>query len=76
MASAGIDESVTKIIEELISTLNIDASVRDIRVGLFPTGALSRNCGLSSTLPRDVPSQNLCGDPWSLGDQSLKKTKE
>jgi len=48
---------VTKIIEELLSTLKSDASVRDIRVGLFHTGVLSRNCGLASTLPRDVLKQ-------------------
>jgi len=56
-ASAGADETVTKIIEELLSTLNADASVRDIRVGLFHTGVLSRNCGLAATLPRDALKQ-------------------
>ncbi|MDM7996257.1 MAG: DUF4213 domain-containing protein [Acidobacteriota bacterium] len=48
---------MTKIIEELLSTLKSDASVRDIRVGLFHTGVLSRHCGLASTLPRDVLKQ-------------------
>lgn len=56
-ASVGADEFMAKILEELLSTLNADASVRDIRVGLFHTGVLSRNCGLASTLPRDVLKQ-------------------
>lgn len=31
--------------------------MRDIRVGLFHTGVLTLNCGLASTLPRDVLKQ-------------------
>jgi uncharacterized protein (DUF4213/DUF364 family) len=46
-----------KIIEELLSTLNMEANVRDVRLGLFHTGVLSRNCGLASTLPRDALKQ-------------------
>jgi uncharacterized protein len=48
---------VTKIIEELLSSLNVEVSVRDIRVGLFHTGVLTRNCGLASSLPRDALKQ-------------------
>ncbi len=46
-----------KILEDLLSTLNTEADVRDIRVGLFHTGVATRNCGLASTLPRDVLKQ-------------------
>jgi len=46
-----------KILDDLISTLNYDAPVRDIRQGVFHTGVLSRNCGLAATLPRDALSQ-------------------
>jgi uncharacterized protein (DUF4213/DUF364 family) len=49
-----------KIIEELLSTLNVEAveaRVRDIRQGLFHTAVLTRNCGLAATLPRDALQQ-------------------
>ena len=46
-----------KILEDLLSTLNTEASVRDIRQGLFHTGVLTRNCGLAATLPRDALRQ-------------------
>ena len=41
-----------KIIDELISTLNYEVPVRDIRQGPFQTAVLTRNCGLAST-PHD-----------------------
>ena len=41
-----------KIINELISTLNCEVPVRDIRQGPFQTAVLTRNCGLAST-PHD-----------------------
>ena len=43
-----------KILDDILSTLNTDAGVRDIRQGLFHTGVLTRNCGLAATLPRDA----------------------
>lgn len=46
-----------KIIDDLISTLNMEARVRDIRQGVFHTGVLTRNCGLAATLPRDALCQ-------------------
>ncbi len=41
-----------KIIDELISTLNYEVPVRDIRQGPFQTAVLTRSCGLAST-PHD-----------------------
>jgi len=41
-----------KIIDDLLRTLNYDASVRDIRQGPFQTAVLTRGCGLAST-PHD-----------------------
>ncbi len=41
-----------RIIDELISTLNCEVPVRDIRQGPFQTAVLTRNCGLAST-PHD-----------------------
>jgi uncharacterized protein (DUF4213/DUF364 family) len=46
-----------RIIEELLSTLNAEARVRDVRQGLFHTAVLTRNCGLAATLPRDALQQ-------------------
>ena len=46
-----------RILEEVLSTLDTDASVRDIRQGLFHTAVLTRNCGLAATLPRDALRQ-------------------
>ena len=41
-----------RIIDELISELNCEIPVRDIRQGPFQTAVLTRNCGLAST-PHD-----------------------
>jgi len=46
-----------KILEDLLSSLNSEVSVKDIRQGLFHTGVLTRNCGLAATLPRDALRQ-------------------
>jgi len=46
-----------KVLEDLISALNTEAKVRDIRMGLFHTAVLTRNCGLAATLPRDALQQ-------------------
>ena len=45
------------VLDDLFSTLNFDASVRDIRQGIFHTGVLTRYCGLAATLPRDALRQ-------------------
>lgn len=41
-----------KIIDDLLSALDYDAPVRDIRQGAFQTAVLTRGCGLAST-PHD-----------------------
>lgn len=41
-----------RILDNLISTLDTEATVRDIRQGPFQTAVLTRNCGLAST-PHD-----------------------
>jgi len=41
-----------KIIDDLLSTLNYEALVKDIRLGPFQTAVLTRNCGLAAT-PHD-----------------------
>ena len=42
-----------KIIEEILGTIDFQASVRDIRQGPFQTAVLTRQCGLAST-PHDA----------------------
>ena len=41
-----------KIIDDILSTLNFEAVLKDIRMGPFQTAVLTRNCGLAST-PHD-----------------------
>jgi uncharacterized protein (DUF4213/DUF364 family) len=48
---------MTKIIDDLLSTLIYDTPVRDIRQGLFHTAVVTKNCGLAATLPRDALRQ-------------------
>ena len=47
----------TKILDDLLSTLDFDTSVKDIRQGVFHTGVLTRYCGLAATLPHDALKQ-------------------
>jgi uncharacterized protein (DUF4213/DUF364 family) len=46
------------ILDDLISILNFDATVKDIRQGLFHTGVWTRYCGLAATLPKDALRQD------------------
>ena len=61
-----------KILDDLISVLNPDAGVRDIRQGLFHTAVLTRHCGLASTLPRDAlrQEQSTVKEPGFLLEKS------
>ncbi len=63
-----------KIIDDLISTLNFDAPVIDIRQGVFHTGVLTRYCGLAATLPRDALKQEgpLVKEPGFLLDKTSR----
>jgi uncharacterized protein (DUF4213/DUF364 family) len=49
---------MVKIIDDLLSTLNYDTPVRDIRQGLFHTAVVTKNCGLAATLPHDALRQD------------------
>ena len=46
-----------KILDRLISTLDLQAEVIDIRQGVFHTGVLTRHCGLAASLPKDALRQ-------------------
>lgn len=63
-----------KVLDDLISTLDVNASVKDIRQGIFHTGVLTRYCGLAATLPKDALRQEgpLVREPGFL----LEKTPE
>jgi uncharacterized protein (DUF4213/DUF364 family) len=63
-----------KILDDVLSTLNFDAPVRDIRQGVFHTAVLTRECGLAATLPRDALGQEsrLVRDPGFLLDRSAE----
>jgi uncharacterized protein (DUF4213/DUF364 family) len=46
-----------KILDDLLSQLNFETPIQDIRQGVFHTGVLTRSCGLAATLPRDALRQ-------------------
>jgi len=56
------------ILDDLMSKLNFDSNVKDIRQGVFHTGVLTRYCGLAATLPRDALKQEtpMVKEPGSL----------
>lgn len=64
-----------KILDDLISTLDFDAPVRDIRQGVFHTAVLTRHCGLAATLPRDALRQKppLVREPGCLLDRDARE---
>jgi hypothetical protein len=65
-----------QIIDDIISSLDMKAGVRDIRQGLFHTAVLTRYCGLAATLPRDAlqqeqPSVTQAGQLLQKGTSEL-----
>lgn len=63
-----------KILDDLISILDFNAHVKDIRQGVFHTGVLTRYCGLAATLPRDALKHEgpLVKEPGFLLDKTPK----
>ncbi len=63
------------ILDDLMSILNFDAVVKDIRQGIFHTGVLTRNCGLAATLPRDALRQEppMVKEPGLLLDKNPRE---
>ena len=61
-----------KILDDLISILDFNTPVEDIRQGVFHTGVLTRYCGLAETLPRDALKQEgpLVKEPGFLLDKT------
>ena len=59
MIHHGTDRCVeVKIIEDLLSTLDYNSAVQDIRQGPFQTAVVTRNCGLASTPHHPGPHHN------------------
>ncbi|MBW1799489.1 MAG: DUF364 domain-containing protein [Deltaproteobacteria bacterium] len=63
-----------KILDDLMSMLDFEGSVKDIRQGVFHTGVVTRRCGLAATLPRDALKQSppLVKEPGALQDKSAR----
>ncbi|MFO7599134.1 MAG: DUF364 domain-containing protein [Candidatus Desulfacyla sp.] len=63
-----------KILDDLISQLNMDAAVQDIRQGVFHTAVVTRYCGLAATLPKDALRQKppLVKEPGNLMEKSAQ----
>lgn len=61
-----------RLLDSLISSLDAQGYVRDIRQGVFHTAVCTRNCGLAATLPFDALKQEppFVKDPGEL----LQKT--
>jgi len=67
-------QGCTKILDDVMSLLNFDATVQDIRQGVFHTAVLTRYCGLAATLPKDALQQTppMVKDPGSLLEKSAQ----
>ncbi len=48
-----------KILDDILSTLDFDTEVRDIRQGTFQTAVVTRRCGLAATLIDPGPHQEV-----------------
>ena len=64
-----------KILDDLMSILNFDAEVNDIRLGMFHTGLLTRNCGLAASLPKDALKREgpLVTEPGDLLEKTVQE---
>lgn len=63
------------ILDDVMSKLDFEAPVRDIRQGIFHTGVLTRYCGLAATLPRDALKQGppMVKEPGFLLDKKARE---
>ncbi len=63
------------ILKDILASLNHDAEIKDIRIGMFHTAVLTRNCGLAASLPRDALKQTppLVASPGFLMDRTARE---
>jgi len=75
MAESNLVSGPMKILDDVMSLLNFDATVTDIRQGVFHTAVMSRYCGLAATLPKDALRQKppMVKEPGSLLDKSAEE---
>jgi hypothetical protein len=62
-----------KILDDLLSILNMETNVKDICQGVFVTGVLTHNCGLAATLSQDAMKQEnpLIKEPGFLLEKTV-----
>lgn len=67
-----------RILDDLISILNFDVVVKDIRQGIFHSGVLTRNCGLAATLPSDALRQKapMVQEPGFLLEKDARELSQ
>ncbi|NLD37208.1 MAG: DUF364 domain-containing protein [Desulfatiglans sp.] len=63
------------ILKDILASLNHDAEIKDIRIGIFHTAVLTRHCGLAASLPRDALKQTppLVASPGFLMDRTARE---
>ena len=59
-----------KILDDLISDVKKDITVREVYACVFWTAVITKNCGLASTLHEGHPSHKIVGDPGMLRGKS------
>lgn len=74
MTENRLDREGMKVLDDLMSQLNMNARVQDIRQGVFHTAVLTRYCGLAATLPKDAlrQKQPMVKEPGSLLEKSAQ----
>jgi uncharacterized protein (DUF4213/DUF364 family) len=63
------------ILKDKLASLNHDAEIKDIRIGMFHTAVLTRNCGLAASLARDALKQTppLVASPGFIMNKTARE---
>lgn len=63
------------LIEDIISSLDMNTDTKEICQGMFHTGVVTRNCGLAASLPRDAMKQSppLVKEPGILHNKTPRE---
>jgi uncharacterized protein (DUF4213/DUF364 family) len=63
------------ILKDILASLNHDAEIKDIRIGMFHTAVLTRNCGLAASLARDALKQTppLVASPGFIMNKTARE---
>jgi len=65
-----------RLLDDLLTTLDMNTEIKDIRLGMFHTSVVTRNCGLAASLPFDALRQHgdhhsMIRDPGSLIEKGV-----